>query len=53
MLPGVRGPLAGRRRACSGRCRAVLSRRRHGTQQAARDAELRRLLEAALLTLQG
>jgi hypothetical protein len=49
--PGCGGPLTGRKRACSGRCRATLSRQRATARQSARDAELRRLLEVALRML--
>jgi predicted nucleic acid-binding Zn ribbon protein len=49
--PGCDAVLAGRQQACSGKCRAVLSRRRQASRQAARDAEIRRLLGAALRLL--
>jgi predicted nucleic acid-binding Zn ribbon protein len=39
------------KRACSGKCRAVLSRRRHDEARQARDQEIRALLELALTTL--
>jgi hypothetical protein len=38
-------------RACSGRCRAALNRQKQAARLAERDAELRRLLEAALRLL--
>ena len=40
-------------RACSGKCRAALNRRERAARLATRDAELRRLLEAALRLLGG
>jgi hypothetical protein len=43
--PGCGGPLAGRRRACSGRCRAALSQARRAAAQQARDRELCAALE--------
>lgn len=47
------GPLAGRlmKRACSGKCRAAWSRRRQAEARAARDREIRTLLEKALYLL--
>jgi predicted nucleic acid-binding Zn ribbon protein len=39
------------KRACSGKCRAVLSRRRREDVRNAREQEIRALLEAALATL--
>jgi predicted nucleic acid-binding Zn ribbon protein len=39
------------KRACSAKCRAVLSRRRRDDDRAARDREVRTLLETALRTL--
>jgi predicted nucleic acid-binding Zn ribbon protein len=39
------------KRACSGKCRAALHRRRRGDVRDARDQEIRALLEAALRTL--
>ena len=49
---GCGGTLAGRQRvACSARCRARLSRDQRDEARRARDAELRRLLEAALTML--
>jgi hypothetical protein len=41
------------KRACSGKGRAVLSRRRRDDVRDARDREVRALLEAALRTLGG
>jgi predicted nucleic acid-binding Zn ribbon protein len=41
------------KRACSGKCRAVLSRRRRDDVRDGRDREVRALLEAALRTLGG
>lgn len=43
--------LSGRQRACSGKCRAVLSRQRQEQARRERDAEVRGLLEAALRRL--
>jgi predicted nucleic acid-binding Zn ribbon protein len=51
--PICRQPLPAGRRVCSGRCRAALSRTRRAEAQAARDAEVRRLLAAALRLLDG
>ncbi len=47
-------PLSGRaaKRACSARCRAAWSRRRRAEERAARDREIRGLLEQAQTTLQ-
>jgi hypothetical protein len=50
--PGCGRPLRGRQRACSNVCRAALSRRRRDEAQAARDQEIRGLLEAALRRLE-
>lgn len=49
------GPMAERKskHACSGKCRAVLSRRRKVEALAARDLKIRGLLEAALRKLEG
>jgi predicted nucleic acid-binding Zn ribbon protein len=49
------GPMSERKgkHACSSRCRAELSRRRRRDALAARDGELRRLLEAALAKLRA
>jgi len=41
-------PLTGRQKACSGKCRAALSRRRKAEGQAHRDRRVRELLERAL-----
>jgi predicted nucleic acid-binding Zn ribbon protein len=46
MSPGVEcpacgGPLTGRQRACSGKCRAELSRRRHAEARQAEAQEVR------------
>lgn len=49
--PGCGGPLEGRRRACSARCRAALSRRRREEARRERDREIRGLLVAALRAL--
>jgi predicted nucleic acid-binding Zn ribbon protein len=48
-----RAPMAARtgKRACSGKCRAVLSRRRREDVHDARDQEIRALLAAALTKL--
>ena len=47
------GPLPrGRREACSGKCRAALSRRGRETRRQQRDEELRALLRRALRLLE-
>ena len=51
--PACGGPLTPRQRACSGRCRAALSRLRQGRAREARDHELRQLLKAALRMLES
>ena len=49
-----RAPMAARKgkRACSGKCRARLSRREQDAARRRRDQEIRALLEAALRTLE-
>ena len=49
--PGCGRALTERQTACSGRCRAAISRERQRQAQAARDAEVKGLLEAALRRL--
>src|SRR4029450_5774491 len=49
--PACGKALTPRQRACSGRCRAALSRRRQDRAREARDQELRQLLKAALRML--
>jgi predicted nucleic acid-binding Zn ribbon protein len=53
MCEACRAPMVVRKgkRACSGKCRAVLSRRRREDARDVRDREVRALLEAALRTL--
>lgn len=51
--PGCGTPLRFRQQACSGRCRAALSRARRAEAQAAQDREVRRLLALALATLEA
>lgn len=46
--PKCGDPLEGRRRACSAKCRATLSRRRREETRQERDREVRSLLLAAL-----
>jgi hypothetical protein len=41
------------KRACSGKCRAPLSRRQREAERDVRDRAIRELLEAALRTLGG
>jgi predicted nucleic acid-binding Zn ribbon protein len=55
MCEACRAPMAVRKgkRACSGKCRALLSRRRRDEGRQERDRELRALLEAALRKLGG
>ncbi len=43
--PGCGEPLKSRKKACSGKCRAALSRRRRTELQAERDRKLRGLVE--------
>jgi len=49
--PGCGGPLKGRQKTCSGKCRAALSWRKQTEAQAERDRQLRSLLEEALTLL--
>ena len=49
--PACGKPLEGRQTACSGKCRAALSRRRREEAQRTRDEEVRVLLETALKKL--
>jgi predicted nucleic acid-binding Zn ribbon protein len=49
--PGCGRPLTSRQRACSGRCRAALSRQRREEARAADIHEVRAILEAALRRL--
>jgi predicted nucleic acid-binding Zn ribbon protein len=42
--PGCAGPLKGRQRACSGRCRAALSRQKLAETVRTRDERLRELV---------
>src|SRR4029453_12470325 len=51
--PACGKALTPRQRACSGRCRAALSRRRQDRAREARDQELRQLLEVALRILES
>ena len=53
LCPVCRAQLTGRQRACSGKCRAALSRWRRAQGREARDQEIRALLEAALRKLEG
>jgi predicted nucleic acid-binding Zn ribbon protein len=50
---GCGAPLVGRQRACSGKCRAALSRARRQVNATTRDAELRRLADAIIRLLDG
>jgi predicted nucleic acid-binding Zn ribbon protein len=50
--PACRGELPPGRKACSGRCRAFLSRQRQAEARQARDRQLRALLRAALNLLE-
>ncbi len=49
------GPLAGRERkkSCSGRCRAALSRKKKAQAQEERDLRIRELLETAVRLIGG
>jgi predicted nucleic acid-binding Zn ribbon protein len=49
--PGCGRVLEGRQTACSGKCRAMLSRQRQDEARQERDREVRALLEAALRRL--
>jgi len=49
--PGCGGPLKGRQKTCSGKCRAAVSRRKQAAAQAERERQIRELLQAALLLL--
>ena len=51
--PVCTGPLIGRGRVCSGRCRAELSRRRRAEKARARGAEIMAHLTAALRLLES
>jgi predicted nucleic acid-binding Zn ribbon protein len=51
--PACGKPLTRRQRACSGRCRAILSRRRYDRAREAGDQKLRQLLKAALRMLES
>jgi hypothetical protein len=52
--PGSGAPLTGRQQAaCSGKCRAKVSRERRARNQDGRDEKLRRLLAAARANLEA